>query len=118
MERVRHLSKAEHNENFFNSFKIDNTNFQDWIVVGIFYSTIHYYEAYFALKNKHSGSHDTSDDWISNDAKIADTYVDYRELKQHRWQASYRAKRFSSQEIQGSILPRFNRIKARILSLR
>ena len=117
MQRVKHLSKAEHNEKFFRSFDMDNTDFRDWIIIGMFYAAIHYYEAYFALKNKHSGSHDTADDWISNDAKISDTYFDYRELKQQRWYANYKAKRFTPDEIKRVILPKFDNIKSKILSL-
>ena len=118
MKRIKHLSKAEHNEKFFNSFDVNNTNYPDWIIVGIFYSAIHYYEAYFALSEKHSGTHDTSDNWISNDSKISDTYNDYRELKQYRWFANYRAKFFSSKEIKESILPKFKNIKLKILKLK
>lgn len=117
MERIKHLSKADHNEKFFQSLDIDKTNFRDWIVVGIFYSVVHYYEAYFALYKKHSTSHEISDDWISNDNNISDTYYDYRELKQERWEASYRAKIFSSNYIKHSILPKFSNIKMKILSL-
>ena len=118
MERDKHLNKAEHNEKFFSSFDVNSTDFKDWIVTGIFYAAIHYYEAYFALENKHSNSHHTCDDWISNDEKISDTHSDYRELKQHRRQASYKEKIFTSNEIRDIILPKFNNIKSKILSIR
>ena len=117
MERIEHLTKAEHNEKFFRSFDMNSTDFRDWIVTGVFYAAIHYYEAYFALKNKHSGSHGTADDWISNDEKISDTHFDYRELKQQRRKASYSKKSFTSDEIRNVILPKFDNIKSKILSL-
>ena len=117
MERIEHLSKAEHNEKFFRSFDMNSTDFRDWIVIGIFYAAIHYYEAYFALKNKHSKHHKITDDWISNDEKISDTLFDYRELKQQRREASYRKKYFTSDEIRRVILPKFDNIKSKILSL-
>jgi hypothetical protein len=116
MNRKRHICKAEHNELFFRSFDIDKTNYRDWVVTGIFYTLIHCYEAYFSLFNKHSGSHDISDDWISNDPNISDTYDDYRELKQERWQASYRSTPFSATDIRDSLLPKFDRAKAKILA--
>ena len=84
MERVKHLSKAQHNEKSFNSLGMDTTEFRGWIVVGIFYAAVHYYEAYFARYAKHSPTHDTRDGWLAIDNKISDTYCDYRELKQHR----------------------------------
>ena len=118
MERKEHLSKAEHNEEFFRSFDVDTTNYKDWIVISIFYAAIHYYEAYFALEGKHSGSHHRAEDWISSDEKISDTYDDYRELKHQRLYANYAKKFFTSDEIKNSIIPKFNKIKSKILSLR
>ena len=117
MERIKHLTKAEHNEKFFHSLDISSTDFKDWIVTGIFYATIHYYEAYFAKQNKHSASHNVTDEWIQEDQKISHTYDDYRELKQLRREASYREKRFTSDEIKDFILPKFHNIKTKILSL-
>jgi hypothetical protein len=114
MNRNRHLSKALHNEDFFSSMDIDATRFRDWIVVGIFYAILHHYEAYFANSNKHSPSHDISDDWIAQDGNLSPTYDDYRELKQYRWEASYKSRNFSPQDIKDIILPTFNSIKSRI----
>lgn len=117
MNKSKHLSKAAHNEKFFNSFDADKSDFRDWIVVGIFYSVLHYYESYFADANKHSRDHNVSDEWISQDEKISDTYFDYRELKEYRWQASYASKIFSSQDIKNNILPKFGNIKQKILKI-
>ena len=116
MERVRHLSKAQHNKEFFESFDINKTKFRDWVVVGVFYTAIHYYEAYFANFGKHSRSHEISDDWILNDKGIEETYDDYRELKQYRWYASYRNKNFTPQEITNSIVPKLQNILTKLQS--
>lgn len=117
MQKIKHLSKADHNEKFFNSFDLKNTTFRDWVVVGIFYAALHYYEAYFANQNKHSRNHDLSDDWIANDDNISESYLNYRELKEQRWNASYWSKSFSADEITNSILPKFNSIKSLIVTL-
>jgi len=117
MEKIKHLTKAQHNEDFFNSFDADKTRFRDWIVVGIFYTAVHYYESYFANFNRHSRSHDICDDWILNDKAIDSTYEDYRELKQYRWHASYRSKNFSSHEIKNNILPKLKSIKTGLQNL-
>ena len=102
---------------FLDSLGIDTTEFRDWIVVGIFYAAIHYYEAYFARYAKHSPTHGTRDGWIAMDDRIKDTYDDYRELKQHRRQASHGTRNFSPVEIKNSILPKLENIKSKILSL-
>jgi hypothetical protein len=117
MQKIKHLSKAAHNEDFFNNFNLDDTRFRDWVVVALFYSLLHYYEAYFAINNKHSKTHDISDDWIANDDKISATYLDYRDLKQERWNASYWSKIFSAKDIRDSILPKFNNIKSHLSRL-
>jgi|SRR3989338_6806470 len=117
MNKRRHLCKALHNEDFVNSFDIDKSKYPDWIIVGIFYATLHYYESYFSNQNKHSTTHDISDELISNDNKIVNTYDDYRELKQYRWQASYRDTPFSAQCIKNNIIPKFNNIKRHLQGL-
>ncbi|MBM3246877.1 MAG: hypothetical protein FJZ13_06120 [Candidatus Omnitrophica bacterium] len=115
MNKNKHLSKALHNEDFFGSLDVDSTKFRDWLVTGIFYAALHYYESYFADLNKHSPSHEISDDWIAQDSKLALTYNDYRELKQYRRDASYKARNFTPQEIRDIILPLFNNIKKQLL---
>lgn len=117
MNKRRHLCKAAHNENFFSSLDIDKSNFPDWIVVGIFYAALHYYESYFSNFHEHSSTHDTGDDLISKDKNISNTYEDYRELKQYRWQASYKDTIFSADCIKNDVLPKYNRIKEHLQSL-
>ena len=117
MKRSEHLTKAQHNENFFQKLDTTTTDFRDWVVVGIFYAAIHYYESYFALEGKHAGTHNKAERWISNDKRICDTYFDYRELKQYRLKASYEDKKFTSEEIKRFILPKLENIKNKILSL-
>jgi len=116
MEKIGHFNKAQHNEKFFNHFDVDKTEFRDWVVVGIFYAAIHYYEAYFARYGKHSYSHEARDEWIGNDSRIGDTYTEYRELKQYRRLASYKDKNFTPADIRNFVLPKFNTIKVKLLS--
>ena len=117
MKRIEHLNKAAHNENFFKRFDVDTTEFRDWVVVGIFYAALHYYEAYFALDGKHSGTHNKTEKWIKTDDRIVETYFDYRDLKQYRMDASYKDKNFTAKEITDVILPKFDNIKKKILFL-
>lgn len=117
MDKLRHMNKALHNEDFYKSFNIDKTDFKDWIVAGIFYTALHYYEAYFSELGKHSRDHGIYDEWIPNDDKIKNTYSDYQELKLYRWQASYRSKNFKPIEIRTDILPKLDSIKKQILAL-
>ena len=76
MQKIKHLSKATHNEDFFKSFNLDDTRFRDWVVVALFYSLLHYYEAYFAMNNKHSKTHDKNEGAtdIDKDVKIPEGF--------------------------------------------
>ncbi len=114
MNKIEHLNKALHNESFFNSLDIDTTKFKDWVVTGIFYSINHYYQAYFAVSDKHAFTHKKLDKWIKIDKNIGNTYIDYRALKQYRWEASYKSRDFSPQQIKTTILPKFENIKKQI----
>jgi len=117
MIKARHLDKASHNEDFFKSLDINKTKFTDWIVNGIFYAAHHYLDAYFSGLNKHSSSHDILDDWIEKDNKISCIYLDYRELKQYRWRATYKSTNFTPVEIIEAILPKFHNVKKQIYSI-
>lgn len=45
-----HINKAQHNNNFLNTFIMERTKYLDWAVVGIFYTALHYVDAYLATK--------------------------------------------------------------------
>ena len=57
-----HIGRAEKNERFFTSLNAldDSTeHFPDWEIVGLFYSALHYVDAYLARQlSKHPNSHE------------------------------------------------------------
>ena len=46
--KKEHLSKAEHNNSFLFTFDFNKTKYLDWAVVSIFYTALHYIDAYLA----------------------------------------------------------------------
>lgn len=52
-----HIDQAEHNHRFWDSLDAATTEFRDWIVVGMFYESVHWIEAYLARISHHSRSH-------------------------------------------------------------
>lgn len=46
-----HLSKAFNNEIFLNTFDLNKTKHLDWAITVMFYSALHYVDAYLATKN-------------------------------------------------------------------
>ncbi|MBM3252908.1 MAG: hypothetical protein FJZ16_01485 [Candidatus Omnitrophica bacterium] len=109
--RNSHIEKAQHNEKFYLSFDAEKTDYKDWVVVGIFYSALHYIDAYFALRNKHPFAHGMRDDWVKDDSHLSQIWPEYRDLKEYRQKASYKVYAFSTQEIKNDIIPLLRSIK-------
>ncbi len=110
-DRIAHLKKAQHNENFYLSFDVEKTHYKDWVVVGVFYTALHFIDSYFALNNKHPFVHGMRDDWVRNDWRLSKIWLDYRDLKEYRQKASYKVYKFSVQEIKNDIFPLLDSIK-------
>lgn len=110
-DRIAHLKKAQHNENFYLSFDVEKTPYKDWVVVGVFYTALHFIDSYFALNNKHPFAHGMRDDWVRNDWRLSKIWLDYRDLKEYRQKASYKVYEFSVQEIKNDIFPLLDSIK-------
>ncbi len=115
--RIAHLKKAQHNEKFYLSFDIEKTPYKDWIVVGVFYTALHFIDSYFALSNKHPFAHGMRDDWVRDDWRLSQIWPDYRDLKEYRQKASYKVYEFNSQEIKNDVLPLLNSIKSYLQKL-
>lgn len=110
-DRIAHLRKAQHNENFYLGFDVEKTPYKDWVVVGVFYTALHFIDSYFALNNKHPFAHGMRDDWVRNDWRLSKIWLDYRDLKEYRQKASYKVYEFSIQEIKNDIFPLLDSIK-------
>jgi len=111
MNTRQHFCKALHNEEFWRKLYSEGFQYSDWIVVGIFYSALHYIDAFFGRSNIHLKDHERADKEISGDRNMASIYSEYRALKDYRWKASYRDRRFGKDEIDKDIIPNFEKIK-------
>ncbi len=119
MNQKRHVTKAVHNEDFWkliNNEK-DYEKYSDWTVTGIFYSAMHFIDAFFGKKGKHLKSHDMADKEISQEKQLVGIYANYRALKDYRWNASYWLTSFNKSEIDNDIIPHFDKIKSSIIAL-
>jgi len=109
---AEHLKKAEHNENFYKSFNLNNTNYLDWVVSGIFYSALHYIECYLATQNKHSLDHAQRNEFIRDDPNLGrDIYKIVTELKDDSQNGRYFMKDFTPGEIRQFIIPNLDELK-------
>jgi len=99
--KLEHLSKAEHNENFYQSFDINTTPYLDWVVNGIFYSAIHYIESYLISQGKSRQTHWERTDDIRNDNNLDNIFFrKYKSLKDDSEGGRYNMQTFTPGEIQ------------------
>lgn len=61
--RDDHLNQAQHNLEFTES--LDPTKYSDWIATGLFYTALHYVDAFLATKGHHPGKHDVRDGFVA-----------------------------------------------------
>jgi hypothetical protein len=113
----QHLNKAQHDEDFAASLDVDTTPYLDWIITGLFYSALHYVEAYFATLRVHSPDHRTRDSSICRDHKLRAIFADFSELKNFSINARYYDCRFEPRDVSRNLRPRLERVKTHILRL-
>jgi hypothetical protein len=108
-----HLDKAEHNENYYQSFDLDNTPYLDWVVNGIFYSAVHYVDAYFATNKFHPDTHRKRIRHIQLDKNLGrDFYINwYKPIDQHSRAGRYNMKVFTTIEVRQDIIPLLSGVK-------
>ena len=88
----KHISRAQNNEQFYSSFNLSTTPFIDWAVTALFYSSLHYLDAYFATYpagGMHPHSHAARDFHVARDSFTKNLYSSYRELKDRSEDARY-----------------------------
>lgn len=110
----QHLSQASHNEKLVSNYKLLDSEFTDWAITALFYSALHYVEAYFATKyNWHHRKHEKRNPAIRR--CLPHCYDDYKQLKYDSEEARYNNRRFSIKELGDNIVPDFEKFKANIL---
>lgn len=94
-----HVGQAEHNLKCFDS--LDKKVFSDWAATTLFYSAIHYVDAYLArVLSVHPGGHGDRDTYVNRMADLSKVRSDYRELKDYCHNARYRPPtRYSEAEL-------------------
>jgi hypothetical protein len=99
--KLEHLSKAEHNENFYQSFDLNTTPYLDWVVNGIFYSAVHYIESYLSSQGKEPQTHWERTQDIRDDNNLDNIFFrKYMSLKDDSEGGRYNMQTFTPGEIQ------------------
>lgn len=99
--RDEHVKKAEGNEAFAASIEPTSQARIDWKLVVLFYTAMHYVEAYMAKSmGRHLRSHTTRDSVISKEANLKKVRVFYAHLKYYGYNARYEVDSFTAKDVQ------------------
>jgi len=97
--RDDHLAQTRHNTQFYISF--DKLTCSDWAATVLFYTGLHYIDAFLATLNVHPGSHDTREKFVRQIQELRRIANAYFALKNSsRTARYYPTARFSTQHIQ------------------
>lgn len=116
----RHLAQAERNERLYHSLDVRTTEFLDWAITALFYSALHYVDAYLAAMVPPGGSHPTNHGerslWIARTAGLREIQVEYRRLRDYSEDARYGLVNFSAQQVSNIKDNEFTAVKQHIRS--
>ncbi|MEO8370661.1 MAG: hypothetical protein ABI806_15870 [Candidatus Solibacter sp.] len=98
-----HIHKADRNSGLAISMTLDSPAKIDWALVILFYSAMHYVEAYLAGLGQHLRSHTTRDAYIGREAQLRTIYVEYSDLKYYAYNARYEMAEFAQSDVAAAV---------------
>ena len=110
----QHLSQAESNERFVESITALTTRFPDWEVIALFYSALHYADAFLATQGIHPRSHDSR---IASVKLYIGAWEDYQHLYRLSLAARYNMVSPTPAVADAAKVGAFLRVKGEILAL-
>ena len=94
-DQTFHISKAKRNERFYRKYDLDNSTFNEWSVVTLFYSSLHYIDAVLSQDTDLSEvlrdprKHGIRNKAISQCKDLLPIATQYLDLADRSWQARY-----------------------------
>ena len=102
--KTLHLQIAQHNEQFFSSLDLASAPARGWGSTAAFYAALHYVEAFFGTKFKHSADHRTRDNNMVQYTETIAIYDQFCELKNISTRARYYGRYPSEAEFKNQVL--------------
>ena len=85
-----HLAKAQGNKTFAYNLGVTTPTAIGWALTALFYSALHYVEAYNAKYGQHFSKHEDLSRDIGRNPVLQPIYGDYKDLLVFSWNARYR----------------------------
>ena len=97
--QAEHLYKATNNKRFADAIRPITPTSSGWIITILFYSALHYVEAYNAKFNWHFRSHDDLKRDIARNPQLSKIFEDYSELLTFSWNARYQPCNYGEDDV-------------------
>jgi len=94
-----HLYKAVHNKQFADGVEPSTPTSVGWALTALFYSALHYVEAFNAKYNCHFSKHEDLNRDISRNPQLQKIFEDYKDLSNFSWNARYQAVHYGAAEL-------------------
>ena len=98
-QRHQHLSRAEQTEQLALALDRDRPVCVDWAVTMLFYSALHYIDAFLTGKNMHPMNHRVRDEEVERNGTLSYIYGAYRRLKDLSRAARYEIPNFPPEKL-------------------
>jgi hypothetical protein len=97
-----HVQKAKGNEVFADSIEPTSQARIDWKLVVLFYTAVHYVEAYLSKTGTHLRSHTTRDSWVARESNLKRIKMSYSHLKYFGYNARYEVNAFTAKDVESA----------------
>jgi len=88
--RTSHLAQAQHNQELADELAKPPMKYIDWVVITLFYATVHYFEAFWAHNGWHSEDHGDRGEYVQRQfSRDIRTRKNYKSLMESGWLARY-----------------------------
>jgi len=95
-----HVRKADENKSFGYGMIATHPTSAGWALTAMFYSALHYAEAYFLKTSKRVDNHGERSDAIKFDRNLSGIYGQYMHLFDYGFNARYRLKIYGKSDVE------------------
>lgn len=115
--KEQHVDKAHRNATFAKALTLDTQTSIEWAFISLFYSAMHYVEAYLAKKSVAPILHDSHakrEKLIASTSELRSLYREYMDLKRFSMDARYFCVSMKESDFKGDALAAHNVIETKI----
>jgi hypothetical protein len=112
-----HLAKAERNAAFAKTLDLSDVAGIEWAMVSLFYSSLHYVEAYLVKIGQPTKSHVSRDTRFRMDKHLKSIAYEYWDLKNFGYRARYEVPNFKASDVIDEAFPALDKVKATIQTI-